>query len=65
MIRRHSLRQLLAQLYQRKSDIESLICFFEKYGKQTARRRSRAKRYLRAAEGAGCRQNLNEEVNGV
>lgn len=49
MIYRHSLRRLLIQLYQRKSDIESLICFFEKYGKQAARRRSRAKRYLRAA----------------
>ena len=49
MISRHSLRRLLTQLRQRKSDIDSLICFFEKYGKQAARRRSRAKRYLRAA----------------
>lgn len=49
MIARHSLRRLLTELYRRKADIESLICFFEKYGKQAARRRSRAKRYLRAA----------------
>jgi hypothetical protein len=49
MICRHSLRRALTQLYRRKADIESLICFFEKYGKQAARRRSRAKRYLRAA----------------
>ena len=49
MISRHSLRRLLTELPQRKSDIDSLICFFEKYGKQAARRRSRAKRYLRAA----------------
>jgi len=49
MISSHSLRRLLTQLYQRKSDIESLICFFERYGKQAARRRSRDKRYLRAA----------------
>jgi len=49
MICRKSLRRLLTQLYQRKADVESLICFFEKYGKQAACRRSRAKRYLRAA----------------
>ena len=38
MICKHSLRRLLRQLYQRKADVESLICFFEKYGKQAARR---------------------------
>jgi hypothetical protein len=49
MAYRNSLRRLLSQLYQRKADIETLICFFEKYGKQAARRQSRARRYLRAA----------------
>ena len=49
MIHRNSLRRLLSQLYQRKSDIENLICFFEKYGKQAARRRAKTKRYLRLA----------------
>lgn len=49
MIDRHSLRRLLSQLYQRKADIESLISFFEKYGKQAVRRRVRTKRYLRLA----------------
>ena len=36
MVHRHSLRRLLAQLYQRKADLESLICFFERYGKRAA-----------------------------
>jgi hypothetical protein len=49
MIYRNSVRRLLRQLYHRKADIESLIVFFEKYGKQTARRRSKTKRYLRLA----------------
>lgn len=49
MIDRTSLRRLLSQLYQRKADIESLICFFEKYGKQAARRQAKTKRYLRLA----------------
>jgi len=49
MKHRNSLRRLLCQLYQRKADIESLISFFERYGKQAARRRARAKRYLRLA----------------
>jgi len=49
MIYRNSLRRLLGQLYQRKADVENLICFFEKYGKQAARRRAKTKRYLRLA----------------
>jgi len=49
MIYRNSLRRLLSQLYRRKADIESLITFFENYGKQAARRRPRTKRYLRLA----------------
>ena len=49
MIYRNSLHRILTQLYQRKADIESLICFFEKYGKQAARRRAKTKRYLRLA----------------
>jgi hypothetical protein len=49
MIYRNSLRRLLSQLYQRKADIESLICFFEKYGKPAVRRRLRTKRCLRMA----------------
>ena len=48
MVHRHSLRRLLRQLYQRKSDVESLICFFERYGKRGARRRVRPARYARA-----------------
>lgn len=46
---RHPLRRALKQLYQRKADLESLISFFEKYGKQPARRRAKTKRYLRLA----------------
>ena len=49
MIHRNSLRRLLHRLYQRKADVENLICFFEKYGKQAARRRAKTKRYLRLA----------------
>jgi hypothetical protein len=49
MIHRNSLRRLLSQLYQRKADIESLICFFERYGRQAARRRAKTKRDLRLA----------------
>jgi len=49
MIYRNSLRSLLNQLYQRKADIENLICFFEKYGKRAARRRVKTKRCLRLA----------------
>ncbi len=50
MIYRRSLRQLLMQLYRRKADLESLICFFEKYGKRANNRRpDRNKRYLRVA----------------
>ncbi len=49
MIHRRSLRQVLIQLYQRKTDLDSLICFFEKYSKQSMRRRNRTKRYLRVA----------------
>jgi len=40
---------MLTQLYQRKTDLDSLICFFEKYSKQSMRRRNRTKRYLRVA----------------
>ena len=46
---RQSINQLLHQLYQRRADIENLICFFEKYGKQGPRRPAKAKRYLRVA----------------
>ena len=46
---RHALQQILQRLYQRRADLESLICFFEKYGKQATRRRSKAKRCLRVA----------------
>jgi hypothetical protein len=49
MIYRHSLRRILSQLYQRKAEIESLICFLEKYGKQAARRGGKIKRPLRVA----------------
>ena len=49
MIHRNSLRRLLKELHQRKADIEGLIVFFEKYGRQTVRRRNRAKRFLRLA----------------
>ena len=49
MIYRRSLRQMLIQLYQRKADLESLICFFEQYSRQATRRRHRTKRYLRVA----------------
>lgn len=41
------LRQLLSQLHQRRAELENLICFFEKYGKQAAPRRNRNKRLLR------------------
>ncbi len=49
MIYRNSLRNLLRQLYQRKADIENLICFFEKYGRRPAHRRAKTKRRLRLA----------------
>jgi hypothetical protein len=49
MVYKASLRRLLQQLYQRRADIESLICFFEKYGKKCARRPLRPKRLLRVA----------------
>jgi len=49
MVHRHSLRRLLTQLYKRKADVESLICFFERYGKRGVRRRIRPTRYARAA----------------
>jgi hypothetical protein len=57
MISRHSLRRLLTELRQRKSDIDSLICFFEKYGKQAACRRSRAKTQSAGRVGNWRRQN--------
>ncbi len=47
MVRKYSIRRILRQLYRRKADIESLICFFEKQARQSARRRSRATRLLR------------------
>ena len=49
MIHRNSLRHLLSQLYHRKAQVENLICFFEKYGKQAARRQAKTKRHLRLA----------------
>lgn len=42
MVHRYSLRRILRQLYQRKADVESLICFFEKQARQSARRRMRS-----------------------
>ena len=49
MIHPTSLRRLLNQLYQRKAEVENLICFFEKYEKRAERRRARTKRCLRLA----------------
>lgn len=49
MVYKVSLRKLPGQLYQRKADIESLICFFEKYGRKRAHRPVRPKRLLRVA----------------
>ncbi len=42
MIYRYSLRRILRQLYQRKADVESLICFFENEVRRSARRRVRS-----------------------
>ena len=49
MVDKNSLRRQLNQLYQRRAEVQTLIYFFEKYEKPAARRRSRAKRYLRIA----------------
>ena len=43
MIYRPSIRRLLHQLYQRRAEIDNLICFFEKHGRRSARRRNRLK----------------------
>jgi hypothetical protein len=51
------LRQLLSQLYQRRAELENLICFFERYGKQAARRRNRSKRLLRLMAQPAAAQN--------
>ena len=46
---RLSVRRLLRQLYQRRAEVDSLIRFFEKYGRQAVRRAARSKRLLRVA----------------
>jgi hypothetical protein len=49
MVDKLSLRRLLQQLHRRRADVQNLISFFEKYGKnQSSRRRVRPRRYLRA-----------------
>jgi len=47
MVNRHSIRRILRQLYRRKADVESLICFFEKQARRPVRRRSGTARLLR------------------
>ena len=47
MVYRYSLRRILRQLYQRKADVESLICFFEKQARRSVRRRMRSARLAR------------------
>lgn len=47
MISRTALKNLLNRLYRRRADIESLICFFEHYGKEKVQRQGRPKRELR------------------
>jgi hypothetical protein len=47
MVYRYSIRRILRQLYQRKADVESLICFFEKQARRSIRQRSRASRLVR------------------
>ncbi len=44
MAYRYSLRRILNQLYRRKADVESLICFFERQARRSARRRTRPSR---------------------
>ena len=47
MVYRYSLRRILRQLYQRRADVESLICFFEKQARRSARRRMKSVRLER------------------
>ena len=49
MIDRPSVRKLLRQLYQRRAEVDTLIRFFEKYGRQAVRRAGRSKRLVRVA----------------
>ena len=49
MIYRPSVRRLLRQLYHRRAEVDSLIRFFEKYGRQAKRRAGQAKRLVRVA----------------
>jgi hypothetical protein len=49
MIDRPSVRRLLRQLYQRRAEVDTLIRFFEKYGRQAVRRTGRSKRLVRFA----------------
>jgi hypothetical protein len=49
MIDRRSVRRLLRQLYQRRAEVDSLIRFFEKYGRQAVRRTGPSKRLMRFA----------------
>jgi hypothetical protein len=49
MVYRNSLRRILRQLYQRKADVESLICFLEKQARRSSRRRMRSARLVNVA----------------
>jgi hypothetical protein len=49
MIYRPSVRRLIRQLYQRRAEVDSLIRFFEKYGRQAKRRAGQSKRLVRVA----------------
>jgi hypothetical protein len=46
---RYSLGRILRQLYQRKADVESLICFFEKQARRSSHRRMRSARLVKVA----------------
>jgi hypothetical protein len=49
MIDRPSVRRMLRQLYQRRAELDILIGFFEKYGRQVVRRAGRSGRLVRFA----------------
>jgi len=46
---RPSVHRLLRQLHQRRAEVDSLIRFFERYGRQGVRRAGRSKRFMRVA----------------
>ncbi len=60
MIYRLSIRRLLHQLYQRRAEIDNLICFFERHGTRSARRRNRLKAL--PADGVLIRRSLKERT---